>query len=49
MKVVYHADFNKVYTSDPAASAGRIRAVEAVLEGKVTFVEPKAAAKDRCV
>lgn len=46
MKVVYHADFNKVYTSDPAASAGRIRAVEVVLEGKVTFVEPKAATKD---
>ena len=46
MKVVYHEDFNQVYTSDPAASAGRIRAVEAALEGKVTFVEPRAATKD---
>ncbi|NLA27849.1 MAG: histone deacetylase family protein [Firmicutes bacterium] len=46
MKVVYHEDYNIVYTSDPAASAGRIRAVEKVLQGKVTFVEPEAAALD---
>ena len=36
MKVVYHEDYNEVYTSDPAASPGRIRAVESVLKGKVT-------------
>lgn len=46
MKVIYHEDFNKVYTSDPAASAGRIRAVERALQGKVTFIEPKPAPKD---
>lgn len=43
MKVVYHGDYNVVYTTDPAASAGRIRAVETVLRGKVTFIEPKPA------
>jgi acetoin utilization deacetylase AcuC-like enzyme len=46
MKVVYHEDFNQVYTSDPAASAGRIRAVETALEGKVTYVKPEPAAKE---
>lgn len=46
MKVVYHADYNQVYTSDPAAAAGRIQAVEEALRGKVTFIEPAPAAKD---
>ncbi len=46
MKVVYHEDYNEVYTSDPAAAAGRIRAVELVLKEKVTFVEPKPASKE---
>ncbi|MCX6826871.1 MAG: histone deacetylase family protein [candidate division Zixibacteria bacterium] len=46
MKVVYHEDYNEVYTSDPAAAAGRIRAVERVLKGKVTFVKPEPATKE---
>ena len=46
MKDVYHKDYNEVYTSDPAAAAGRIRAVEEALKGKVTFVEPKPAEKE---
>lgn len=46
MKIVYHEEYNQVYTSDPAASPGRIRAVEAALKGKVTFVEPAAAARE---
>ncbi len=46
MKVVYHEDYNQVYTSDPAASAGRIRAVEIALKGRVTFIEPRAAVKE---
>lgn len=46
MKVVYHEDYNKVYASDPAASAGRIRAVANALKGKVTFVEPEPATKE---
>jgi len=46
MKVVYHEDFNQVYTSDPAAAAGRIQAVMTALEGKVTFIQPEPAAKE---
>lgn len=46
MKVVFHEDFKKVYTSDPAASAGRMEAVKNALEGKVEFVEPVPASKD---
>ncbi|MGI6601397.1 MAG: histone deacetylase family protein [Dethiobacteria bacterium] len=46
MKVVYHEDYNKVYASDPAASAGRIRVVANALKGKVTFVEPEPATKE---
>lgn len=46
MKVVYHQDFNRVYTSDPAAAEGRIWAVENALRGKVTFVEPQPASRE---
>lgn len=46
MKVVYHEDYNDVYSTDPASSPGRIHAVETVLRGKVTFVEPVAASKE---
>ena len=30
MKAVYHKDYNEIYSSDPASSAGRIQAVEVV-------------------
>jgi acetoin utilization deacetylase AcuC-like enzyme len=46
MKVVYHEDYNDVYSSDPAAALGRILAVEKALRGKVTFVEPVAATRE---
>ncbi len=46
MKVVYHEDYNEVYTSDPASAPGRIRAVETALRGKVTFITPVPAAKE---
>ncbi len=46
MKVVYHEDYNQVYTSDPAASSGRIRVVEEALKGKVDFVKPEPASKE---
>lgn len=46
MKVVYHEDYNRVYTADPAASSGRIRVVEEALRGKVDFVEPEPASKE---
>ena len=38
MKVVFHEDFYKVYTSDPAAEQGRIEAVMEVISGKVDLV-----------
>ena len=38
MKVVFHEDFYKVYTSDPAAEDGRIEAVMEVISGKVDLV-----------
>ena len=46
MKVVYHEDYNEVYSTDPASAPGRIQVVETVLRGKVTFVEPVAASKE---
>lgn len=46
MKVVYHEDYNEVYSSDPASAPGRIQAVEMALRGKVTFVDPVAATKE---
>jgi acetoin utilization deacetylase AcuC-like enzyme len=46
MKVVYHEDYNEVYSSDPASAPGRIQAVEMALRGKVTFVEPVVATKE---
>ena len=46
MKVVYHEDYNQVYSSDPAAEPGRIQSVEMALRGKVTFVTPVAATKE---
>ncbi|OGP90182.1 MAG: acetylpolyamine aminohydrolase [Deltaproteobacteria bacterium RBG_19FT_COMBO_43_11] len=46
MKVVYHEDYNEVYSSDPASATGRIQAVEIALRGKVTFVEPSPATRE---
>ncbi|MDD4776244.1 MAG: histone deacetylase family protein [Syntrophomonas sp.] len=46
MKVVYHEDFNQVYTSDPAAGEGRLRSAESALRGKVEFVRPQPAARE---
>jgi acetoin utilization deacetylase AcuC-like enzyme len=46
MKVVYHEDYNEVYSNDPASEAGRIQAVEIALRGKVTFLEPVTASQE---
>ena len=46
MKVVYHEDYNEIYSSDPASTAGRIHAVEIALRGKVSFVTPLPASKE---
>jgi acetoin utilization deacetylase AcuC-like enzyme len=38
MKVIFHEDFYKVYTSDPAADDGRIEAVMEVISAKVDLI-----------
>jgi acetoin utilization deacetylase AcuC-like enzyme len=43
MKVVFHEDFYKVYTSDPAASAGRMESIVEAIESKVEFVRAQPA------
>jgi acetoin utilization deacetylase AcuC-like enzyme len=45
MKVIFHEDFHQVYTSDPAAAEGRIRAVVDVIEEEAAFVEARPAAE----
>ena len=39
MKVIFHEDFYQVYTSDPAAAAGRLEAIVEVIEPEVEFVK----------
>jgi acetoin utilization deacetylase AcuC-like enzyme len=46
MKVVYHKDFNQVYTSDPAAAPGRIKAILDAIKDKVTLIEAIPAKKE---
>jgi acetoin utilization deacetylase AcuC-like enzyme len=38
MKVVFHENFYKVYTFDPAAAAGRLESVVEVIEPRVEFI-----------
>jgi acetoin utilization deacetylase AcuC-like enzyme len=38
MKVVFHKDFYRDYTEDPAAEPGRMEAIVAALQGRVAFV-----------
>ena len=38
MKVIFHEDFYRVYTSDPASDEGRIEAVMEAVSGKVELV-----------
>ena len=46
MKVIFHEDFYKVYTSDPAAEDGRIEAVMEVISNKVDLVMAQKATLD---
>ncbi len=39
MKVIFHEDFYQVYTSDPAAAAGRMEAIVEIIESQVEFVK----------
>ncbi len=46
MQVIFHQDFYQVYTSDPAAAAGRMEAIVQAIEGQYGFVtaQPASAA-----
>jgi acetoin utilization deacetylase AcuC-like enzyme len=46
MKVIFHDDFYQVYTSDPAAAAGRIEAIVEVVKGNVEFVAAQPALEE---
>jgi acetoin utilization deacetylase AcuC-like enzyme len=46
MKVIFHEDFYKVYTSDPAAEEGRIEAVMEVISNKVDLIMAQNATLD---
>jgi acetoin utilization deacetylase AcuC-like enzyme len=39
MKVIFHEDFKKVYSMDPAAEQGRMEAVVDVIRDRVTFID----------
>lgn len=46
MKVVFHPDFQTVYTSDPAAAEGRIEAVVDAIRDQAEFVAAVPASED---
>ena len=46
MKVIFHEDFYSVYTSDPAASAGRMEAIVEVIESEVELVRARPATQE---
>jgi len=45
MKVIFHPRFYEVYTSDPAAAAGRMEPMVKALEKEFEFIEPEAASE----
>jgi acetoin utilization deacetylase AcuC-like enzyme len=45
MKVIFHPRFYEVYTSDPAAAAGRMEPMVKALEKEFEFIEPKPASE----
>ena len=40
MKILFHNDFHQVYTSDPAAAAGRMQSILNILSEDYEFLEP---------
>jgi acetoin utilization deacetylase AcuC-like enzyme len=46
MKVVFHEDFNNVYTSDPAAAFGRMESIVETIEPHVEFVPAEPALRE---
>ena len=49
IKVVYHPDFEQVYTSDPAAEAGRMESIVEALQDRVEWVNPQPAIPEQIV
>ncbi len=49
MKVVFHEDFNQVYTSDPAAASGRMESIVETIEPYVEFVLAEPALREHIV
>jgi acetoin utilization deacetylase AcuC-like enzyme len=47
MKIIFHDDFYRVYTSDPAASAGRMESIVEVITPHVDFIEAQPAAENQ--
>jgi hypothetical protein len=47
MKVIFHDHFCRVYTSDPAASAGRMESIVEVITPHVEFVKAQPASEDQ--
>ena len=47
MKVIFHEDFYQVYTSDPAAAAGRMEAVVDEISYRSDFVQAKPASESQ--
>ncbi|MFO8083743.1 MAG: histone deacetylase family protein [Desulfobacterales bacterium] len=47
MKVVFHKDFYKVYTSDPASAYGRMEAVVNIIEEEAEFVIAEPATEEQ--
>ena len=46
MKVIFRNEFYQVYTSDPAAEAGRIEAIIKVIGADSEFIEPESASDE---
>jgi acetoin utilization deacetylase AcuC-like enzyme len=47
MKAIFHEDFYKVYTSDPAATHGRMESIIEAIDGEVEFVAAEPASEEQ--
>ncbi len=47
MKAIFHEDFYKVYTSDPAAAHGRMESIIEAIDGEVEFVAAEPASEEQ--
>ena len=47
MKVIFHEDFYKVYTSDPAAAAGRMEAIVEEIEPRAEYISAEPATEEQ--